>query len=135
MITIAHSFTRAAVTAVLLAAALLTMESAVAARGDEAPRGVWMASAATQNSETATWGRLILRDGVLAFNASNTEWQLPVSEIKKASIDQSSRLMVEAVAGDVYYVTILDARMSADSPSQALKVIQRALRAPASRRE
>ena len=134
MITIAHSFTRAVVTAVLLAAALLTTESAVAARGDEAPRGVWMASTTTQNSTAATWGRLMLRDGVLAFNASNIEWQLPVSDIKKASIDQD-RLVVEAVAGDVYYVTILDARMSADSPNQAFKVIQRALRAPASRRE
>jgi hypothetical protein len=112
------------------------MESTMAAaRGDEAPRGVWMATSATPTATAATWGRLKLTDGVLAFNASNSEWQLAVSDIKKASIDPSDRLVVEAVAGDVYYVTILDARMSADSPSQAFKVIQRALKAPAARRE
>lgn len=136
MITFAHSFTRAAVTAVLLAAALFTMQSTVAAaRGDEATRGVWMASSATPTAAASTWGRLKLTDGLLAFNASANEWQLAVTEIKKASIDQSNRLVVEAVTGDVYYVTILDARMSADSPAQAFKIIQRALKAPASRRE
>ena len=135
MITFAHSFTRASLTAAVLAAALLTTESVVAARADEAPRGVWMARSATPGAAAETWGRLKLSDGVVAFNASNAEWQMAVADIKKASVDQSDRLVLEAVAGDIYYVTILDARMLVDSPNRALKLIQRALHAPASRRE
>lgn len=135
MITFAHSFTRTSLTAVFLAAALLTTESVVAARGDEAPRGVWMARSATPGAAAEIWGRLKLGDGVIAFNGSNSDWQVAVADIKKASVDQSDRLVLEAAAGDVYYVTILDARMLVDSPSRALKLIQRALREPASRRE
>jgi len=135
MITIARSFTRVVATAALLATALVTAETAVAARGDEAPRGIWLAGSGNQAAVGTELGHLTLRDGVLAFKSSTTEWQLAASEIKRASIEKSDRLLVEGVTGETYYLTILDARLTASSPREALKIIQRALRAPTARRE
>ena len=133
MITIARSFTRFAIMAAFVAAALLTTPG-LATAGD-APRGVWLAGLGEQTSTGANSGRLMLRDGVLTFSSSSTEWQLPIAEIKRASIGASEQLVVETVAGAVHYVTIFDARMTVDSPRDALKVIQKALRAPSARRE
>ena len=107
----------------------------VAARGDDAPRGIWLAGSGSQAAAGTDLGHLTLRDGVLAFKSSTTEWQLAAAEIKRASIEKSDRLLVESVAGETYYLTILDARMTAGSPREALKIIQKALRAPAARRE
>ena len=135
MITIARSFTRVVATAALLATALVTTETAVAARGDEAPRGIWLAGSGSQTATGTDFGHLTLRDGVLAFKSSTMEWQLAAADIKRASIEKSDRLLVEGVAGETYYLTILDARMTAGSPRDALRIIQRALRAPAARRE
>jgi hypothetical protein len=135
MITIAHSFTRVVIGAALLATALLTMPGPAAAQGDESPRGVWMAGSGPQASGGANWGRLMLRNGVLTFHAATTEWQLAVADIKRAAIGPSDQLVLESVTGEAYSLTILDARMMADSPRDALKIIQRALRVPAARRE
>jgi hypothetical protein len=133
MITIARSFTRLAVMAGFIAATLLATPDV--AKGDDAPRGVWLAGLGEKTSAGSNWGRLILRDGVLTFNSSATEWQLGIADIKRASIGPSEQLVVETVTGAIHYVTILDARMTAGSPRDALKVIQKALRGPSARRE
>ena len=133
MITIARSFIRFAVMAALIAAALLSTPGS--AHAVDAPRGIWLAGLGEQASTGANWGRLMLRDGVLTFSSSTTEWRLSVADIKRASIGPSDQLVVETLTGAVHYLTILDARMTADSPRDALKIIQKALRAPGARRE
>lgn len=135
MITIAHSFTPAMIAAALLAVALLVSPPAAAAQGDRAQTGIWMAGLDSKGAAGNDWGRLVLQDGVLGFTSSKTGWQLDVSTIKRAAIEPADRLVVESVSGETYYVTILDARMEADSPRAALKLIQRALHASAARRE
>ncbi len=135
MITIARSFTRGVAAASLLATALVTTATAVAAQGNDVPRGIWLAGSGSQTAVGTDWGHLTLRDGVLAFKSSTMEWQLAAADIKRASIEKPDRLLVESVAGETYYLTILDARMTAGSPREALKIIERALRAPAARRE
>ena len=130
MITIARSFTRHLVAAALLGAALLIAAPAASARGDEAPRGTWMARPAAATE----WGRLVLRDGALEFNSSSTSWLLVVSDIRRAAIE-SDRLVLESASGDNYNLTILDARLLPDSPRPVLKVIQKALQLPSARRE
>ena len=134
MITIARSFTPVVVTAALLGMALLVSPPASAAQDDNANRGIWMAGA-DRAAAGNDWGRLTLQDGVLGFTSSTTEWRMDVAAIKRAAIDPVDRLVVENVSGEIYSVTILDARMDAGSPRAALKVIQRALQSSASRRE
>lgn len=135
MITFAHSFTRRAVVVVWLGAALVTTPARAAAQEEAGPRGIWLAGLESQASSDRNLGRLMLRDGALVFSSSTTEWQLALSEIKRASAGQSDQLIVESAAGEVRRITIYDGRMMVDSPRNALKIIRRALRAPAARRE
>ena len=109
---------------------------AVAQAQNQAPlRGLWMAASSNQPSLSgSTWGRLTLVEGVLAFQSSNFEWHLALSEIKyiAASKNLSNALEVESVAGQVYFVGILDGQMTMTSPGKAVQIIQRAARmAPA----
>ena len=135
MITMARSFTRVVVTAALLGMALLVSAQPVAAQGNDAHRATWMAGLGSKAAAGTDWGRLSLQDGVLAFTSLKTEWRIEVSAIKRAAIEPVDRLVVEGMSGEIYYVTILDARMEAESPRAALKIIQRALQASAARRE
>lgn len=137
MIAIARSFTRLAALAGLLVAAHTITAPALAASGGDTASGLWLAASATEPAVGNDWGRLALRDGVLAFNSKTAAWQLPVTEIKRASIsEQSDRLMViEGASGETYYVAIIGAQMLTESPRKALQIIQKALRAPAGRRE
>jgi len=110
---------------------------AVAQAQNQAPlRGLWMAASSNQASLSGnTWGRLRLVDGVLAFQSSNFEWQLALSEIKHIAVSKnlSNALEVESVTGQVFFVGILDGQMTMTSPGKAVQMIQRAVRtAPAS---
>jgi len=109
---------------------------AVAQAQNQAPlRGLWMAASSNQASLSgSSWGRLSLVEGVLAFQSSNFEWHLALSEIKDiaASKTLSNALEVESVTGQVYFVGILDGQMTMTSPGKAVQIIQRAVRsAPA----
>lgn len=131
MITIARSFTVVVMTAALLAIALVPQPAEAAAQ--DAPRGIWLASLGARGG--VDWGRLVLEDGVLTFASPKTEWRIEMPAIKRAAVEPVDRLVVETVTGEIYYLTILDARMQADSPRPALKIIQRALQASTARRE
>lgn len=125
--------------AIVIVAAILGITAQhVTAADNEPGSGLWMAASGSEPSISGTnWGRLILRDGVLRFHASNGEWQLPVSDIKRVAIsDASDRIFeVESYAGERYYVAILGPNMLVDSPRRALQVIQRALRVTTARHE
>ena len=94
-----------------------------------------MAASSNQASLSGSpWRRLSLVDGVLAFQSSNFEWHLSLSEIKDiaASKTLSNALEVESVTGHFYFVGILDGQLTMTSPGKAVQIIQRAVRsAPA----
>jgi hypothetical protein len=136
MSTTAHTFTRLAVTALLLAASqLMTAPAEAAAPGEY--RNAWMAASGTEPGFSTNWGRLTLRDGVLRFESTNTEWQVALPDVKRVSIsEQSDRVLVlESAAGEKYYVMIYGPQMTAESPRKAMQIIQKALRVPTARRE
>lgn len=101
------------------------------AQNQAPPRGVWLAASSNQASLSGnTWGRLTMVEGVLAFESSNFEWRLALSEIKRvaASKELSNALEVESVTGQVYFVGILDSRITMTAPSKAVQAIKRAVR-------
>lgn len=136
MNTTAHSFTRLAATALFLAASqFITLPAAAAPTEDY--RNAWMAASGTAPEPSTNWGRLTLRDGVLRFESASIEWQLALSDIKRASISEKSDRVIalESAAGENYYVTIYGQQLTVESPRRALQLIQKALRAPAARHE
>jgi hypothetical protein len=136
MTTTARTFTRLAATALFVAATQLITAPAVIAAPDEY-RSAWMAASGTEPGFSANWGRLTLREGVLSFESTNTEWQLPLADIKRAAISEQSNqvIVLEGTTGEKYYVSIHGPQMTVESPRKALHVIRKALRAPAARRE
>ncbi len=115
--------------------AVAALPAAAQAQNADASRGLWMAASSNEASLPGrTWGRLTMADGVLAFQSSNYEWRLALSEIKRigASKQVSNALEIESVSGQVYFVGILDGQMSMTSPGKAVQTIQGAVRvAPA----
>jgi hypothetical protein len=99
-------------------------------------QGTWLAAAAQSPAGASTWGRLTLRDGVLTFASNRTEWQAPLSDIKR--IAESSRadrtIEIETHSGETLFVSILGQQMVTESPRKAMQIIERAVReAPAAR--
>jgi hypothetical protein len=135
MTTFAHLFTRAALSIVIVAA-LLSATPLQAAQTAENQQGIWMASSSTEPAVGTNWGRLSLRDGVLAFGSPQQEWQIPIAAIKRVSISaESDRLIViEDADSRVYYVAILDGKLLVSSPRKALDFIRRAAQVPSARR-
>jgi hypothetical protein len=126
-------------TAIVILAAILGIGAQRVSAADTEPgTGLWMAASGPEPSISGTnWGRLILKDGVLTFHASNNEWQLAVSDIKHVAIsDVSDQIFeVESYSGERYYVAILGPNLLVDSPRRALQVIQRARRVTTARHE
>jgi hypothetical protein len=125
----AHSFTRFARLAMVLAAAYVMAPTVASAAAGDTPQPLWMAASGTEPTIGSSWGRLTLKDGVLRFRSTGVEWELAVSDIKRASISPQSDqfIVVEGVNGETYYVAILGPNMMVDSPRKALQVIQKSL--------
>jgi len=103
----------------------------------EPQSGFWMASSSYGAGQTGnTWGRLIVKDGMLTFFASRGEWRTPVAEIKRVSmVKGSNSFEIETLSGSVLRLSILGPQMLVESPKKAMQLIQRAVReAPASQR-
>lgn len=115
--------------------AVTALPSVAVAQAVDPTRGTWMAASSNEASLAGRgWGRLTLADGVLAFQSPNDQWRLTLSEIKRiaASKNLSKALEVESASGQIYYIAILDSRMTMTSPGKAAQTIQRAVRvAPA----
>ena len=127
----AHMFTRIAIAMLLLAA-----PQAAAAQSTDSPSLTWLAASSTEPAISSAWGRLIMRQGMLSFRSTDVEWEVPVSEIKRAAIsEQSDRLMIiERADGSVYYVAIIGSSKAVESPKKAVDMILRAQRGAVSRR-
>jgi hypothetical protein len=131
----ARMFTLALVTAVTL----FNSTPALAEKGGDVPQMLWLAASGAEPGVGTNWGRLTLKDGILMFRSSSSEWQLAVSDIKRAAVSPQSDdlIVVESVDGETYYVTILGPNMLVESPRKALQVIRKAAGAavPGARRE
>lgn len=115
---------------VAVAVVLLGMPLVAQAQSSTSPRGVWMAASADEGSLTGRgFGRLTIADGMLAFQSANYEWLLELSEVKRISPSQTiaNALEIEGVAGQVFYVTILDAQLTPTAPGKAARAIERAV--------
>jgi hypothetical protein len=120
---------------VLAAAMLVALPAVTAAQGKA--QHTWLAAATQSPTADSTWGRLMVKDGVLSFASERAQWQKPLSEIKRIAETKGGKRMFEIVAtnGDVLYVSILGQQMITESPRRAMDMIERAMRdAPATPR-
>jgi hypothetical protein len=111
---------------------LLTLV-AVPSLGDAADTSplFWMAASNSEPSFTGrSWGRLTVQDGELRFHATDFQWRVALSDIKR--VDQSKgsprALEVETFAGATHFIAILDATLTVESPRRAIRMIQRSMR-------
>lgn len=120
---------------VAVAVVLLAMPLVAEAQSSGSPRGTWMAASADEASLAGRgFGRLTIADGTLAFQSPNYEWRLELSEVKRisTSVALANALEIESLAGQVYYVAILDAQLTPTAPGKAAQIIEGAVsRAPA----
>lgn len=132
MTTTAQFFSRIALASVFT----MAMSVGVSA-GDEPRASIWMAASSAEPGVSTNWGRLVLRDGVLAFHSRNLEWALEIGDLRRVAIyEQSDRLLVvESFAGETYYVAILARNLLVESPQTAMQIIQRVARTQDARRE
>jgi len=96
-----------------------------------ADRGLWMATSADKAALAGHgFGRLTLVDGVLSYQSGSFEWRLALCDIKRVSASKrvSDAIEVESVTGQVYFVGILDAKLTMASPGKAVQMLQRAVR-------
>lgn len=113
-----------------LAGVLVVMPLVAQAQSSDATRGVWMAASSDEASLTGRgFGRLTITDGRLAFQSANYEWRLELSEVERIGRSKvlDNALEVESVTGQVYYVAILDARLTPTAPGKAAQAIAHAV--------
>lgn len=126
-----HQHLRTAWLAGLVLAALFALPAAsAAAAGDDSAKGYWLVSVAAPASSEVIWGRLVVQEGTLTLFAPRTEWQTPLSDIKRVSrVKGSDRSFeIETVTGDRLRLAILGPQLLTESPKKAMQVIQRAVR-------
>lgn len=113
--------------------ALLTVPGV--AQAQNASSGLWMATSSNQASLAGNdFGRLVMGNGMLSFEATKFEWRLALADVKRIAPSKlvSNTLEVESVTGKVYFVAILDGQLTMTSPGKAAQMIQRAVKtAPA----
>ena len=116
-------------TAVLAVLASVTPQT-VAHAADTTPIFWMAASNASPSFPGPTWGRLGLQDGVLRFDSSDYEWRVALRDIKRVEQSKAAprAIEIETVEGATHFVTILDAKLLADSPQKAMQLIQRSMR-------
>ena len=96
----------------------------------ESPRALWMAEWLRPHSIERSIGVLTLRDNRLSFSEQigQADWQLDLSRVKKvATINGGRSLLVVAINGDEYIVSIMDADLTPASAKRATAIIERAL--------
>lgn len=115
--------------AVLSTAALLGMLvwPAPVSADDKATTAYWMAAAS--NTATVQWGRLVLKDGALAFYTTHGDWKAPLHTIARVSrVNRGRTLEIVTASGSTLHLSILGPNMVPASPLKALQTIQRAIR-------
>ena len=112
---------------VLLAAAL----PAVAIASDTPKQGWWLAASGPQVTvDDRNWGRLSLDDGELSFVSNGYEWKVDVADIVRIQIAKSRRdiVSIDTASGATYFVVILDAQLTPESPRRFMDMVDRSQR-------
>lgn len=109
----------------LVAAALLVTPELASA---QVRQGTWLASTVGPSGEIIL-GRLVVRDGSLTFFAPRGDWTTGLADIKRVARQEGSNrgFEVETAGGEVLRLSILGPQMTAESPSKAMQLIQRAV--------
>jgi hypothetical protein len=76
------------------------------------------------------WGRLSLEDGELCFFANGYEWRIDVADIARIETVGTRRdtVTIDTTSGATYFVVILDANLTPDSPRRFLQEIDRSVK-------
>jgi hypothetical protein len=76
------------------------------------------------------WGRLSLEDGELCFFANGYEWRIAVADIARIETVGTHRdtVTIDTTSGATYFVVILDANLTPDSPRRFLQEIDRSVK-------
>jgi len=92
------------------------------AHAGESTRGVWIVSTAT-----SPMGTLTLRDGKLIYRTTTAaeSWEVDLSDAKRVELSKTTAdaIEIENGWGNTYVIKILNARLTAESPSKAFKTI------------
>ncbi len=112
--------------------AVVATPTLAAAEGDRVV-AVWMASDLSSGIGGESWGRLVLRDGMVSFRSVDGRqgWDLLLADTNRVqqSKTHSKAVEIESVTGQVYVVSILDSQMLVDSPRRAMRMISGARQA------
>ena len=121
---------------VLVVAAAIAVPAPARAEPQDGRVLVWMAASSSEPTVASQWGRLSMKDGVLAFAATGLEWQVAVTDIRNVAVsDESDKfIVIETTRDEKYYVAILGPNMMIENPRKALDMIRRAQRVVAGRR-
>jgi hypothetical protein len=128
------SVIRMALAALILAIVLAPLSAAAGAARDE--RATWRAEWVRPQVEMSSRsiGVLKLRDGKLSFAEQNgqLDWELDLGIVKRVATANGGRsLIVSAVTGEEFIVSIMQPDMTQGSPKKALSIIERAVHAQA----
>jgi hypothetical protein len=96
----------------------------------ESPRALWMAEWLRPHSIERSIGVLKLRENKLSFSEQigQADWELHLSKIKKvAAVNGGRSLLIVAINGDEYVISIMDADLTRASARRATATIERAL--------
>ena len=121
--------TRPRLRAVLRIALLLAVVAWPApAAADEKPVvAYWLA--ATSHGGNIQWGRLVMKDGTLAFFTTEGTWETPLAEITRISrVRGSQQFQIATASGSVLQLSILGPQMVPQPPQKAMQMIQRAIK-------
>jgi hypothetical protein len=111
---------------------LSTVLSAVTtASGAPLKQAWWLAASGPQvEFDDRNWGRLSLDDGELSFVANGYEWRVDVADIARIETVKSrpDTVAIDTASGATYFVVILDANLTPESPRRFVQEIERGLK-------
>ena len=105
----------------MVLAALFALPVTAAAH-DEPAQGLWLVSTSGPASSEVSWGRLVVKDGMLTFFGPRSEWKTPLADIKRVSVAKDRRRFeIETVTGDGLRLTIRGPQLLTESPKKAMQ--------------
>ena len=112
----------------LLAIALPAVVAASGSPDKQGSQGWWLAaSGPLVTVDDRNWGRLSLDDGELSFVSNGYTWRVDVADIARIETVGTRRdtVSIDTASGTTYFVVILDAQLTPDSPRRFLQMVDR----------
>lgn len=94
----------------------------------ESPRAMWMAEWVRPGAAERAIGVLKVRDGKLSFveQVGQIDWELDLSNVKRVAAANARELVITAVSGEEFVVSIMEANLTPASPKKAVAIIDHA---------